>query len=96
MHTATQCLGTVQKSLGRYRRGWAIKQQDKRNKGLFTKKIWNSTDYQLTHLLEFGHNLVSRDGTVYGYVKAFPHIRKTEEKYQEIFFADLQRKIKRG
>ena len=77
---------------GSYRRGWAVKDQRK-GKLRHTRIIWNRTDYRLTHLLEFGHRLVSKNGTVYGHVKAFPHIRPVEDKYQDKFFTELVEEI---
>lgn len=77
----------------KYYKGWTIKIGAKtRGKSYkFTKVIWNKTNYQLTHLLEFGHH--KRDGT--GWVDARPHIRNVEEKYSVKFSDLLERKIKR-
>ena len=77
----------------KYYKGWAVKNGAKTRKGShkYTKVIWNKTNYQLTHLLEFGHH--KRDGT--GWVDAQPHIRKVEEEYGSKFADLLDRKIKR-
>jgi len=72
----------------KYYKGWAIKSKTKRN-GKYTKVIWNKTNYQLTHLLEFGH--ATRNG---GRTKAIPHIRPVEEKYKVEFVDRLEKKIK--
>lgn len=77
----------------KYYKGWTIKMGAKTRKKnyRYTKIIWNKTNYQLTHLLEFGHH--KKDGT--DWVEAQPHIQKVEEKYG-IKFADLlERKIRR-
>lgn len=71
-----------------YADGWAI--SSKSGKNYYTKKIWNATDYQLTHLLEFGH--ADRSG---GHVNAQPHVRPTEKKYRDKFIQKLERDIKR-
>lgn len=73
-----------------YYRGWATKQA-KKGQHKYSKAIWNKTNYQLTHLLEFGH--AKKDGT--GWVKAQPHIRPTEEKYKVKFTENLAEKIRR-
>ena len=52
--------------------------------------VWNKTNYQLTHLLEFGH--VTRNG---GRTRALPHIRPIEEKYNVKFVDKLEKRIRR-
>ena len=73
-----------------YYRGWAIKLSKRRN-GVYHKVIWNKTNYQLTHLLEFGH--VTRNG---GRTKPIPHIRPIEQKYNVEFVDKLEKKIRRS
>ena len=70
-----------------YAKGWRLK-QDKSNKRRYTVKIYNKTDYQLTHILEFGH--ATRNG---GRTEAQPHIRPTEEKYSKEYEKELKKKI---
>ena len=75
------------KLTGDYAKGWRLK-KDKVGKNRYTVKIHNKTDYQITHLLEFGH--VTRNG---GRTKAIPHIKPVEEKYKKIFEQELKNKI---
>lgn len=70
-----------------YSKGWRLK-KEKKGKNIYTVKIHNKTDYQLTHLLEFGH--ATRNGK---YTKKQPHIRPIEEKYSEKFEKELKKKI---
>lgn len=58
---------------GSYRKGWRVKTQEDR--GGIAVVIHNQTDYQLTHLLEFGHAKVSG-----GRVPARAHIRSIEQE----------------
>lgn len=75
---------------GSYAKGWQ-KQKGKVNKNSkYTVKIHNKTDYQLTHLLEFGH--ASRNGS---WVNARPHIREIEEKYKKEYGEELTTVIRR-
>ena len=75
----------------KYYKGWAIKNGGKTRKGkYYSRVIWNKTNYQLTHLLEFGH--ATRNG---GRTNPKPHIQPVEEKYGEKFADLLERKIRR-
>ena len=77
----------------KYYKGWAVKTgaRTRKHNYRYTKVVWNKTNYQLTHLLEFGHH--KRDGT--GWVDAQPHIRDVEEKYGYKFADTLDKKIRR-
>ena len=61
---------------GRYARGWTYK---KTANGYV---IHNKTDYQLTHLLEFGHD-IKRNGVKVGEAQPKPHIADVEKWVQE-------------
>lgn len=74
---------TSPKLTGSYARGWRLK------KTTFGHIVHNATDYQLTHLLEYGH--VNRDGSR---TKAYPHIRKVEEKVIDEFTTKVEGAIK--
>lgn len=72
-----------------YYKGWRIK-KDRKVANEYRIKIHNATNYQLTHLLEFGHATVNG-----GHTKAIPHIRPTEEKYKKIFEEKIKKAIRR-
>lgn len=70
-----------------YAKGWKLK-KDKLGKKRYSIKIHNKTDYQLTHLLEFGHATKNGKRT-----KAQAHVRPIEKKYSEKFEQELKRKL---
>ena len=70
-----------------YCKGWSLK-KDKTGRNIYVVKVWNKTDYQLTHLLEFGHATKNGSRT-----KPQPHIKPTEEKYKKEFEKELKNKI---
>lgn len=72
-----------------YYKGWT-RQKGKESKGRYTVKIHNRTNYQLTHLLEFGH--ATRSGKM---TKAIPHIRPIEERYNKLYEQRITTVIKR-
>ena len=77
----------------KYYKGWAIKNGGRtRKKHYYGKTIWNKTNYQLTHLLEFGHS--KSDGT--DWIDGRPHVREVEEKYSTQFADLLEKKIRRN
>jgi hypothetical protein len=68
---------------GSYKKGWRIK------KTKFKSIVHNATDYQLTHLLEYGHP--KRNG---GRVNGIPHIRPAEEKAVKDFLEKIEQAVK--
>nr|DAO71982.1 MAG TPA: putative tail component [Caudoviricetes sp.] len=68
---------------GRYNKGWTASTDVRRTE--VKSVVHNRTDYQLSHLLEFGH--AKANG---GRTKAFPHIAQVNDWVQE----ELVKKIK--
>lgn len=75
------------KLTGDYAKGWAYKKTSSKGK-VISVTVYNKTDYQLTHLLEFGH--AKRGG---GRVRAIPHIKPVEEQIQDEFPKAVARAI---
>lgn len=67
---------------GKYRRGWKLKKE----KG--KRIVHNATDWQLTHLLEKGHALVSG-----GRSRQYPHIGKVEEYVKEAVVKRVEERL---
>lgn len=74
------------KKTGHYAKGWAYKKTNTKKKKSTT--VHNKTDYQLTHLLEFGHAL--RNG---GRAKAMPHIAAVEEEVCNDFLDAMESEL---
>ena len=73
---------------GDYRKGWrervAYESPDD-----IRMTVYNKTDYQLTHLLEYGHAKVGG-----GRVEGHPHIGPAEERMEKKLIQDIKAVIK--
>lgn len=74
---------------GHYADKWTIDQKSKKQ---YAETIIYNKDYQLTHLLENGHDVV-RNGRVVGHVKARPHIKPVEEWVKEEMVKRVEEKL---
>lgn len=73
-------------STGAYAKDWDVKKQNA------SYVVYNKKHYQLTHLLEKGHDVVAY-GKKVGHVKAQPHIAEAEKIATEQFQKELEEKI---
>lgn len=80
---------TSPKRTGDYSKGWKVKSTSNLND--FSSTIYNSTDWQLTHLLEKGH--VNRNGSR---TRAIKHIEPVEKKCIDEYYQEVTNIIKRG
>lgn len=72
------------KKSGRYAKGWSTKKIDNMT------VIYNRTDYQLTHLLENGHDIV-KNGKKVGHYNGIKHIKPVEETVQERMVEEVEK-----
>lgn len=92
--TAEQCRQDIMANApgdGKYAKSWKKKLSYSSAKE--NRYTVYSTKYQLTHLLEYGH-----EKWIYGYytggrVKAFPHIRPAEAAAEQNLISELRRTI---
>ncbi len=77
------------KKAGHYAKSWAV---DKKSKQQYAQTIIHNKDYQLTHLLENGHDIV-RNGKVVGHAEAHPHIKPVEEWVKTEMVKKLEGKL---
>ncbi len=80
---------------GSYARGWAIRRNGLAVHGnIVSIVVHNRTDYQLTHLLEKGHDVINdREKGVIGNAKAHPHIGPAEEWASIELPAEIERRL---
>lgn len=76
--------GPYQERTGAYTKDWAVDKP-----GLNGYSVYNKKHYQLTHLLENGHQ--SRKG---GRVKAFSHIAPVNEQLGEMVTGKIESKLR--
>ena len=81
---------TSPKKTGDYAKGWRQKEE----KDLVQPNnhiVHNKTDYQLTHLLEYGH--LKADGTR---VDAIPHVEEVEKEVIKEFWEEVEEELRNG
>lgn len=66
------------KAGAKYSKGWR-KKLNLISRYSFDGTIYNATNYQLTHLLEHGHEIVTADGVHHGRTRAIEHILPLQE-----------------
>ena len=80
---------TSPKRTGKYRKGWKVYTTNNFNE--YESIIYNSTRWQLTHLLEHSHS--TRNG---GKSKPIVHIKPVEEKCIKEYETEIERFIRNG
>lgn len=78
---------------GKYAKGWRIKKT--KGYGYIKCIVHNSTDYQLTHLLEKGH-ILRRNGKTYGSSPAKVHIKPVHDNYCKEYEKNVEKIVKNG
>lgn len=84
--------GPYQERTGAYTKDWAVDKRGSRTSvvtGLNGYSVYNKKHYQLTHLLEYGHQ--SRNG---GRAKAFSHIAPLNDQIGEIVASKIESKLR--
>lgn len=77
------------KKAGHYAKSWEV---DTKAKKQYAQTIIHNKDYQLTHLLENGHDIV-RNGKVVGHAQPQVHIKPVEEWVNKEMVERLEEKL---
>lgn len=72
---------------GEYAAGWSFQKSEEAKIGYV---VWNPKHYQLTHLLEKGHQVCNQHGGPWGRARARRHIRPVEEAENVKFLKKIQ------
>lgn len=75
-----------------YADDWKV---DNKSKKYYAHQIIHNKQYQLTHLLENGHDVV-RGGKVVGHTNAQKHIKPVEEWVKEEVAKEIEQEIGKG
>lgn len=84
------------KNRGKYQKGWRVSERQGSTAVRALESVHNATDYQLTHLLEYGHKIIGRDGQQHGFVSARPHIAAVNEATQKRLQEKIESVIQKG
>ena len=91
IRVARNCLAQIRRNspklTGSYRKGWRLRTDKKRLS--ITGLIYNATDWQLIHLLEYGHQ--KADG---GRVEGQPHVEPVVQQAEKELVAELTRVLR--
>lgn len=86
--------GTYKVRSGNYNKGWGTTVEKGRMS--ISCYIHNKKNAGLTHLLENGHKVIGRNGSVIGQSKAFSHIAPVDEAAQKEYEQDIVKLIENG
>lgn len=87
--------GPYKERTGKYTKDWTYNQRSGRTSvitGLNGYSVYNKKNYQLTHLLEKGHQL-SRGGRAIGNVRAFEHIAPVNDTLGDLAVEKIRQKV---
>lgn len=75
---------------GKYKDTWTTK-VFKDEDDEYAVKVWNESNWQLTHLLENGHFIVNRKDGMLGWASPKPHIKPTAEEIKPLFVNAMEK-----
>lgn len=87
--------GPYKDRTGKYKKDWTYEQRNGRKSvitGLNSYTVYNRKHYQLTHLLEKGHQL-KLGGRAMGNVRAFEHIAPVNDMLGDLAVSKISRKV---